>query len=122
MPNQTNDLVKTWREIGPIVWAQGPHGWTGEDRQPVTLTPWQLAALGAWWDNRESCTTFAISNVKKTGKTFVNSVLTAWRWLALPGAHFCAGNDMDQSQARQFAMITDMVKRNPYLRGTVRNQ
>jgi len=110
-----NDLVKNWRELGPVAWAEGPYGWTDQAGQPITLTPWQRAALQAWWDNRADCTTFAISNVKKTGKTFLDALLLAWRWLALPGLHFALGNDFDQSKSRQFEMITEMVRGNPYL-------
>ncbi len=113
-------LVEEWRKIGPAAWCEGPFGWITESGQPIVLDDWQKAALQAWWDNRETCSTFAISNIKKTGKTALNSILLAWRWLALPGQHFCAANDMDQSQARSFAMIADMVKRNPYLSKTVR--
>jgi phage terminase large subunit-like protein len=115
-----NELVKTWRDIGPVAWAEGPFGWTGEDGKPITLEPWQRAVLSAWWERREDVTTLAVSNVKKTGKTFVNAVLLAWRWLALPGEHFAAGNDLDQSQGRQFQMIVEMVRRNPYLAQNVK--
>jgi phage terminase large subunit-like protein len=59
----------------------------------------------------------AVSNIKKTGKTFVNAVLLCWRWLVLPGEqHFCVGNDFDQSASRQFQEIAAMVRRNEYLR------
>ncbi len=114
-----NDLVSKWREIGPIAWAEGPYGWINDDRQPVTLEPWQRAALAAWWEYREILTILAISNIKKTGKTFANAILTGWRWLALPGEHFCAANDLDQSAGRQFSAIADMVRRNPFLRDNV---
>ncbi len=112
--------VSRLREIGPATWAEAPYGWTGEDGKPITLTPWQRAALNAWWNNRAEVTTFAISNVKKTGKTFLDALLLAWRWLALPGVHFAVGNDLDQSATRQFGMIADMVKRNPYLSQVVK--
>ena len=119
MKNQTADLVSTWRDIGPVAWAEGPFGWPGVDGQPVKLSPWQVAALEGWWSNRQTVTTFAVSNVKKTGKTFVNAVLTAWRWLALPGLHFCVANDLDQATSRQFQEIAEMVRRNPYLKENV---
>ena len=35
-----NELIETWREIGPVAWCEGPYGWTGEGAQPITLTPW----------------------------------------------------------------------------------
>ena len=108
------------QRIGPVAWCEGPHGWTGEGGQPITLAPWQRAALNAWWNNRETCSTFAISNVKKTGKTFTNAVLLAWRWLALPGQHFAAGNDLDQAQARSFQEIAEMVRRSPFLAENVK--
>lgn len=110
-----DELLTHWREAGPIEWAEGLYGWIGIDRQPVTLTPWQRAALTAWWENRETVSTFAVSNVKKTGKTFVDALLLAWRWLALPGEHFAVGNDLDQSAGRQFQEIANMIKRNPFL-------
>ena len=42
-----SDLVKTWREIGPAVWAESDHGWISEAGAPIILTPWQRAALAA---------------------------------------------------------------------------
>lgn len=115
-----DELIKQWREIGPVAWVESDHGWLGIDRKPVKLTPWQRAALEAWWNYRDAVTTLAISNVKKVGKTFTNAVLLAWRWLALPGEHFAIGNDFDQSASRQFQEIADMVKRNEYLRRNCR--
>ena len=117
---QTNELVEHWRSIGPVEWAEGAHGWIGINRQPIQLTPWQRAVLLAWWENRDRVSTLAISNVKKTGKTFLNAVLLAWSWLALPGDHFAVGNDFDQSASRQFQEISEMVRRNEYLRSNVR--
>lgn len=110
-----DELVKQWRAAGPVAWAESAYGWIDESGQPVTLEPWQRAALEAYWQNRERVTTFAISNVKKTGKTFLDAVLLAWRWLALPGEHYAVGNDLDQSSGRQFSMIAEMAKRHPLL-------
>jgi hypothetical protein len=115
MDKQTNELITHWREHSPAVWAEGAYGWIGEDGQPVQLYPWQRAILDAWWDNKDIIATLAISNVKKTGKTALNAFLTAWRWLTLPGRHFCAGNDLDQASSRVYSEIADMIKRNPYL-------
>ena len=111
-------LIEAWRERGPVAWAESQ--WIDVTGQPVRLTDWQRAVLSAWWDNREDVTTLAISNVKKTGKTFINAVLLCWRWLALPGQHFASGNDFEQSQARQFKEIAQMVERNDYLRENVK--
>jgi phage terminase large subunit-like protein len=115
MTKKVDDLVAYWRSVGPVAWAEGPHGWIGLDRQPITLEPWQRAVLLAWWQNKDRVSTLAISNVKKTGKTFDNAVLLAWRWLALPGDHFAIGNDFDQSASRQFQEISEMVRRNAFL-------
>lgn len=115
-----DELVSEWRKIGPVAWAQGPYGWIGEGGQPITLEPWQRAALDSWKAHSGDCSTLAISNIKKSGKTLLNAVLLAWRWLALPGVHFAIGNDLDQATARQFSEIVAMVKRNPYLSQTVR--
>jgi phage terminase large subunit-like protein len=109
-------LIERWRSIGPVEWAESDHGWIDIDGAPVCLTLWQRDALGAWWTYRETVTTFAISNVKKTGKTFVDAVLLCWRWLTLPGQHFAAANDLDQSAGRQFSEIVDMIGRNAYLK------
>jgi hypothetical protein len=116
MNSQAQKYIAELQERGPVAWCEGAHGWTGEDGQPITLAPWQRAALNAWWNHRRDTSTFAISNVKKTGKTFTNAVLLAWRWLALPGDHFAIGNDLDQSAARQFGEIRDMVQRHPSLK------
>jgi hypothetical protein len=116
MTSKVNELLEHWRNVGPIEWAESQFGWIDIDGEPITLAPWQRAALDAWWAHRESVTTFAISNIKKTGKTFTNAVLLAWRWLAMPGEHFAIGNDFDQSAGRQFMQIAEMVRRNPYLK------
>lgn len=113
-------LTKQWRQMSPAAWAEHAYGWIMPGGQPVVLEDWQRAALDAWWQHREGVTTLAISNVKKTGKTTTNAVLTAWRWLALPGEHFAVGNDLDQSAGRQFSMVAAMVKRHPLLKRHVR--
>ena len=115
----TEELIARWREVGPGAWCESPFGWTGDDGQSITLADWQRAVLSAWWECRADVTTLAISNIKKTGKTLINAVLLCWRWLALPGEHFAVGNDLDQSQGRQFQMIAEVVRRNPYLRENV---
>ena len=120
MNQQATEYTAELQRLGPVKWAEGPNGWTGEDGKPITLTPWQRAALGAWWKHRRDTSTFAVSNVKKTGKTFVTAVLTCYRWLGMPGQHFAAGNDLDQAQARQFSMIAEMVRRNPFLSENVK--
>lgn len=120
MDNNTKKYIQTLQEIGPIAWAEGPNGWVTDDGNALVLIDWQRAALQAWWENRNEVSTFAISNIKKTGKTMLNAVFLAWRWLALPGQHFAAGNDLDQAQARQFAMIAEMVKRNQFLNDNVK--
>ncbi len=117
---KTNDLIAHWRASGPIEWAQGPYGWIGIDGQPATLTPWQMAILDAWWSRRDSITTLAVSNCKKVGKTFLNAVILAWRWLTLPGEHYAVGNDMDQAAGRQFTQIAEMIKYNPFLAANCR--
>jgi len=111
-----DELIEQWRNIGPAAWAESEHGWIGTDKKPVKLEPWQRAVLDTWWNYREVISTLAISNIKKTGKTFVDAVLLAWRWLTMPGEHFAIGNDFDQSASRQFQEITAMVRRNEYLR------
>ncbi|MDD5189917.1 MAG: hypothetical protein PHE50_02660 [Dehalococcoidales bacterium] len=115
-----DDYSKRLRSIGPAAWCEGPYGWIGEDGQPIALIDWQKAVLLAWWEYRDVCSTLGISNVKKTGKTLLNAVLTAWRWLALPGVHFAAGNDLDQAASRVFSEVADMVKRNSYLSANVK--
>jgi phage terminase large subunit-like protein len=120
MNAQATEYTAELQRLGPVAWCEGLHGWTGEDGNPITLTAWQRAALTAWWEHRADCSTFAISNVKKTGKTFCTAILTAFRWLAYPGQHFACGNDLDQAQARQFQEITDMVRRNPFLQENVK--
>jgi len=113
--NNINEVITAWRDTDPVTWAQSQYGWITPEGQPITLTAWQSAVVAAWWGHRSTVTTLAISNVKKTGKTLLNSVLLAWRWLALPGVHFAVGNDLDQSTARQYAEIVDMIRRNSFL-------
>lgn len=123
---RVNELVQEWRALGPVGWAESAHGWidiappAGVAGLPIILAPWQRACLNAWDAHRDMVTTLAVSNIKKTGKTLLNAVVLCWRWLALPGEHFAVGNDLDQSAGRQFSMIADMVKRNPYLKRTVK--
>src|SRR3990167_3445733 len=118
--SRVSDLVREWREAGPVAWAESAYGWLDVDGEPIRLEPWQRAVLTAWEAHRDAVTTLAVSNVQKTGKTLLNAVLLAWRWLALPGEHFAAGNDFDQSAGRQFEMVASMVRRHPYLRRTVK--
>ena len=114
------DLVGRWRAMGPVAWAESAYGWVMEDGEPITLTSWQRAVLGAWWRHRETTSTLAISNVKKTGKTSLDAVLLAWRWLTLPGLHYACANDLDQSTGRQFSMVAAMSARHPLLRQHVK--
>lgn len=117
---QAAKYIAELQRLGPVAWAEGPNGWTGEDGQPITLTPWQRGALLTWEMHRQDVTTFAISLPKKVGKTFCDAVLLCWRWLALPGQHFACGNDLDQSQTRSFSEIAEMVRRNPFLSENVK--
>lgn len=114
------DLARTWAGMSPSAWAQHTYGWIMPGGKPITLTPWQQAVLDTWWQHRETTTCLAISNCKKVGKTSLNGILTGWRWLSLPGEHFVAANDLDQSAARQFRMVAEMVKRHPILKRHVR--
>lgn len=118
----TIEVIERWRAIGPGAWAESEFGWIGQNGQPVKLAPWQRAVLDAWQERRGECTTLAVSNCKKSGKTFLNAIITAWRWLVIPGQHFTIGNDLDQSTARQFTEISEMVRRHPYLSGLVKVQ
>lgn len=121
MSKQTHkQWVEQVRALGPVAWAESAHGWLGPDGRPVVLADWQAAVLQSWWEHREHVTTLAISSIKKAGKTWLNAVLLAWRWLAMPGLHFAAGNDLDQSAGRQFSEIADMCKRHPYLSSQVK--
>ena len=115
MNQNASKYIHELQRRGPSRWASGAHGWIGIDGRPVVFHPWQSAVLDAWYDHKTDITTLGISNVKKTGKTFLNAVLLCYRWLAYPGQHFAAGNDLDQSQARQFAEIVDMIGRNEFL-------
>lgn len=109
-------LVVEWRNMGPVRWAEHEFGYVMENGKPIVLTPWQRAVLEAWWAHKADVRTLAISNVKKTGKTTLDSILLAWRWLTLPDVHFVCANDLDQGVGRQFKMISEMTKRNPLLK------
>jgi len=112
-------LTRKWRTMGPVAWAEHEYGYIMADGAPIRLEAWQRAALQAWWDNRQDVSTLAISNIKKVGKTTLNAVLLAWRWLCIPGEHFAAANDKDQSSGRQFGMVAKMAERHPILRNAV---
>ena len=121
MDKATSELIEYWRdELGPAAWAECGAGWVGPDGQIITLEPWQRAVLDAWWLHRDEVSTLAISNIKKSGKTFVDAVLLAWRWLCLPGVHFAAGNDLEQAQSRCFGEVVEMCERHGYLKKNVR--
>jgi len=113
-------LIDAWRELTPQQWAEHEFGWIMEAGEPIRLEAWQRAVLEAWWKHRSTTTTLAISNVKKTGKTTLDAVLLAWRWLTMPGEHYACANDLDQSQGRQFQMIARMARRHPLLRQHVK--
>ena len=118
--SKINELIATWREMGPVDWSESAHGWLDITGEPITLAPWQRAVLIAWEAHRGEITTLSVSNIKKTGKTTVNAVLLCWRWLSLPGLHFCCANDLDQSASLVFQMIADMTRRNAYLKRNVK--
>jgi hypothetical protein len=103
-----------------VAWAEHAYGWLGEDGQPIRLADWQRAVLEAYWAHRADVSTLLISTVKKAGKTFVDSLLTSWRWLTIPSVHFVVGNDKDQSAELQITMIGAMVRRHPVLRRVCR--
>lgn len=108
-------LIERWRKRGPAWWAEHEFGWIMEDGRPITLLPWQKAVLSSWWKHRDTTSALAISAPKKVGKTLLNSVLLAWRFLALGGLHYANANDLDQSAGRQFLQVAAMVKRHPLL-------
>jgi phage terminase large subunit-like protein len=110
------NLLTEWRQLDPATWAESRYGWITETGQPVTLADWQGAILAEYWQRRDDISTLFISCPKKTGKTFLNSLLVCYRWLTLPGVHFALGNDKDQASLLQSAMITEMVKRHPILK------
>ena len=113
-------LMTKWRDMTPIAWAEHPYGWIGEDGWAITLADWQRGVLGEYWQRRHTVSTLFISTIKKGGKTLLNSLLVAYRWLTQPGVHFVLGNDRDQSAELQVNMIAAMVKRHPILRQYVR--
>ena len=75
MNKEAAQYIKELQDRGPVRWAQGPHGWIDSSDQPVTLEAWQIAALDAWFQVRSEITTLGLSNVKKTGKTFILSLI-----------------------------------------------
>ena len=113
-------LIERWRELSPGDWAESEYGWILPNSKPIVLADWQRAVLDTWYAN-SNVSTLAISAPKKCGKTLLNAVLLCWRWLCLEGEHFAVGNDLDQSQARQFSEISDMVRRHPFLRSKVKS-
>jgi phage terminase large subunit-like protein len=115
MNRETEKLIATWRDMGPVAWAESPYGWITEEGRPVELEPWQRAILQAWWAHRGEISTLAVSCVKKSGKTTLSAILTAWRFLSLPSLHICQANDLEQSMSRVFAMVAEMAARNPHL-------
>jgi phage terminase large subunit-like protein len=110
-------LLDRWRNMGLPAWAEHKYGWICEDGKPITLTDWQRAILGEYWQRRADVSTLLISTTKKAGKTLLNSLVTCYRWLTVeyPAVHFTIGNDRDQSAELQITMIGEMVKRHPVL-------
>ena len=39
------ELIKFWREIGPVDWAESSYGWIDIDGRSITLEGWQRAVL-----------------------------------------------------------------------------
>jgi len=111
-----NELLVQWRDLGPTRWAEHQYGWIMVSGKPIVLEPWQKAVLTTWWEHRDTTTNLVISSIKKSGKTTLNAILLAWRWLVAPGEHYSAANDQDQSVGRQFQMVKTMIKRHPLLR------
>jgi len=97
-------------------WAESEQGWIDIDGTPITLVPWQRAVLAEYWKRRADVTTLFVSTVKKAGKTLLDSMILAYRWLTIPNVHFAIGNDRDQSAELQISMIGSMIKRHPFLK------
>lgn len=113
-------LIDEWCRLGPIGWAEDDYGWIIEGGTPIHLADWQRLILSEYWQRRESITTLFISTPKKSGKTLLDSLLTCYRWLTMPGVHFALGNDFDQAALLQADMIGEMVKRHPVLKRYVK--
>ncbi|MCB0210749.1 MAG: hypothetical protein KDJ52_15525 [Anaerolineae bacterium] len=109
-------LISEWQRLGPIGWAENDYGWILEDGQPVVFSDWQKATVGACIAQRGHISTLMLSTVKKAGKTTLNSILVAYRWLTIPSVHFVVGNDQSQAEELQFNQISAMVKRHPVLK------
>lgn len=118
--SKVDDLIQEWRDLGPVAWGESPHGWIDIDGKPIVLASWTKALLAVYGALCAAITLLAISAPKKAGKTTANAFLLCFRWLVYPGDHFCVGNDWDQSAGRQFQMIADMVRRNAYLKRSVK--
>jgi len=43
--NKIDELIEHWREVGPVAWAEDPHGWVSIDKEPIMLEPWQRTIL-----------------------------------------------------------------------------
>lgn len=112
-------LIDQWASIGPIAWAENDYGWR-EGNNPITLAKWQKLVLAEYWQRQEDISTLFVSCPKKAGKTFLNSLLTCYRWLTMPGVHFALGNDWEQGSLLQGAMIAGMVKAHPILKKYVK--
>jgi phage terminase large subunit-like protein len=108
-------LVDTWSGMEPAAWAGHRYGWIMADGQPIILTPWQRVILSEYWRRRSDVSTLFVSTVKKSGKTLLDSLLLAYRWLTIPSVHFAVGNDQDQSAELQTTMISAMALRHPIL-------
>ncbi len=57
MTKEIDNLVIEWREWGPVKWAESEYGFY-VDGQPITLTPWQRAALTAYETHRAAVSTW----------------------------------------------------------------
>lgn len=99
--------------MNAIEWAEA--NWRLPDSKPIKLRPWQRAVLAAMFPDDGSPSpweTFLISAPKKSGKTTLDAIATAYAALTFPAPEvaYCVANDEAQAQERVFDLIAKAVR------------
>jgi phage terminase large subunit-like protein len=96
-----------------VEWAEA--NWRLESGKLIRLRPWQRRLLLAMFPPDGSAPpweTFLLSLLKKTGKTELNAIATAYAALTFPAPEvvYCMANDLEQAEERVFARIARAFK------------
>ncbi len=110
---QVGTLLTKWREMGPAEWAE--RYWVMPDGNPVTLRPIQRVFLDYCFEYSHEAVWLLLSCGKKLGKSFANSVYSAWKFFCYPGLYLLHANSKTQAENLVYEEIRRMIANDGFL-------